>query len=500
MVKLLLSAIRNSFRRRILALFLLGLLAGLSCVPEPQVIPLANYLTRVTPLVAERRYSEAISILEDAALAHLETPLPLVQLGQIYLLQHRWLLAEDAFNRALARDPHQPAALAGLAETMYQQGRLTEAFKLWKEAIAAGPQLPGVYTGLGRTYLSIFDFEAAEKAFLAQQSHPADPEALWYLAALTAPRDLLKARDYLQAITSEPPAAPTAQAEAAPVLFEGVHPPGEFLARRDYLLKALKPFTATSPQVEAAKATGIALAQVEMWPLAIHALTIANEAQPGDAETLAFLGYASAQAGRPALDIFEQARQADPKSALPLYFHGVYLRQKGVLDAAEDLFSQAVTLDPNNAAIYAELAETLAAQGSLIGAEMAYQKAVEVAADDSHFQLLLAQFYANQGYRMAEAGIPLVESIIRKDKNNAAAYELLGQMQFLSGAPDSGEAALQRALVLNPDLVGARFYLARLLAHNGQVASARVEYQRVIDWDTTGAFRDRALKDLQRLQ
>ncbi len=499
-MKLLLSTIHNLFHRQLPALFLLGLLAGLSCVPEPQVIPLANYLTRVTPLVAERRYSEAISILEDAALAYPETPLPLVQLGQIYLVQHRWLLAEDAFNRALARDSRHPLALTGLAETMYQQDRLTEAFKLWKEAIAVDPQLPGVYTGLGRTYLSIFDFEAAEKAFLAQQVHTADPEALWYLAALTAPRDLLKARNYLQAIISEIPATPTAQAEAAPVLFEGVHPPGELLARRDYLLKALKPFTAASPQGEAAKTTGIALAQVEMWPLAVHALTIANEAQPRDAETLAFLGYVSAQAGRPALDIFDQARQADPQSALPLYFQGLHLRQKGVLDVAEDLLSQAITLDPENAAIYAELAATLAAQGSLIGAEMAYKKAVEVADDGRHFQLLLAQFYANRGYRIAEAGIPLVESIIKKDKNNAAAHELLGQMQFLSGAPGSGEAALQRALALNPDLAGARFYLARLLAHNGQVASARVEYQRVIDWDTTGAFRDRALKDLQRLQ
>jgi tetratricopeptide (TPR) repeat protein len=200
------------------------------------------------------------------------------------------------------------------------------------------------------------------------------------------------------------------------------------------------------------------------------------------------------------LDIFEQAHQADPKSALPLYFQGLYLRQKGALHVAEDLFSEAITLDPKNAAIYAELAETLANQGNLEGAEIVYQTAVKVAQDDLRFQLLLATFYANRGYRLAEAGIPLVETIIEQDKNNAQAYELLGQMQFLSGAPDSGETALRRALELNPHLIGARYYLARLLEHNGQSTSAKVEYQRVIDWDMSGIFRDRALKDLQRFQ
>jgi tetratricopeptide (TPR) repeat protein len=386
---------------------------------------------------------------------------------------------------------------------MHQQRRLTEALKFWQKAIALAPQLRGVYTGLGRTYLSIFDFEAAEAVFLEQQRQNFDPEALWYLAALAAPRDLAIARDYLQDIFLTIPPDPPAQVKESPSpppIPEEDGVKAELLARRDYLLAALKPFSMQSSQAEVAKATGIALAQAQMWPLAIHALTIANEAKPSDAETLAFLGYASAQAGRPALGIFEQARQADPKSALPLYFQGLYLRQKGALRVAEDLFSEAITLDPKNAAIYAELAETLADQGNLGEAEIIYQEALKVAEDDPRFQLLLATFYANRGYRIVEAGLPLVEMITEQDKNNAQAYELLGQMQFVSGAPDNGEAALRRALELNPNLIGARYYLARLLERNGQIASAKVEYQRVIDWDTSGIFRDRALKDVQRLQ
>jgi tetratricopeptide (TPR) repeat protein len=439
-------------------------------------------MVRAEPLIAERRYDEAVVVLEEVAKAYPDNPLPLLKIGQIYLAQQRWLLAEDAFNRTLARNPHHGPALVGLAETLYHQGRLTEAVKFWQEGAAVDPQLPGVFTGLGRTYLAQLDFEAAKGAFLEQQRQHSEPEAQWYLAALEAPSDLAAARTHLQSIT-------------APQAGSGL------LSRRDYLLAALKPFSAGSAQAEVAKATGIALAQAQLWPLAIYALTTAREqqGQAADAETLAFLGYAQAQAGRPALDLFEQAHAADPNSPLPLYFQGLYLRQQGALRAAEDLFKQAITLDPDNAAFYVEMGQTKAQRGELSTAEIWYQAAVEVSKNDPQFQLLQAKFYANWGYRMAEAGIATAEAIIETDKNNAEAYDLLGWMQFLTGAPEGGEAALRQALALNPDLISAHYHLARELEVKGRNTEAAAEYQYVVNWDASGNFRDRALKDLQRL-
>lgn len=455
------------------------LVAGLSCTPKPQAAALTNLMARAEPLLVERRYSEAAALLEDAAQTYPAQPEPLTKIGRIYLAQQRWLLAEDAFNRALARDSKHGPALAGLAEVFYQQDRLTDALKLWQEASAITPPIPQVWTGLGRTHLALFEFEAAREAFLEQQRRQPDPEARWYLAALAAPMDWTEAMDYLQAIPAE----------------------GKLASRRDYLLAALKPFDETAPPAKVAKAIGIALAQAQLWPLAIHALTTARTEQKAtDAETLAFLGYAQAQAGRPALELFEQAHQADPDSALPLYFEGLYLRQQGALKAAEASFQQAVKLAPDNAAFYAEMAETKAQKGELSNAEIWYQAAVQVSAEDIRFRLLQAQFYANWGYNMAEAGIPAAEAIIETDKNNAEAYDMLGWMQFLTGAPEGGEAALQQALALNPDLISARYHLARQLEVSGRVTEAATEYQRVIDWDTTGFFRDKALTDLQRLK
>ncbi len=428
--------------------------------------------------------------MEEAAEVHPDSLMPLIRIGQIYLGQHRWLPAEDAFNRALARDLQSGVATAGLAESLLNQGQSGRALALWQQAGQLNRNVPGVFTGLGRTHLARLEFEEAKQTFLDQQAHQPDPDAQWFLAALEAPADVSTANDYLLAIP------PDASADV--------------LARRDYLLAALVPFTAESPQVDVARATGIAMVQVKLWPLAIHALTLADEnlknssnspnsPNPDKAENLAFLGHALAQAGRPALDLFEQAQTLDPDSALPSYFYGIYLRQQGALQAAEAQFNQAITLDPDNAAIYVELGRTKAEQGDFAAAEEQYDLAATVADDQIQIQLARVRFYATRGYNLLETGIPAAEMVIGDDKNNAEAHDLLGWMYFLSGDPEAAETELRRAIELDSNSISSRYHLARVLGATGQLTEAMVQYQRVIDWDTIGGFRDRALKELQQL-
>lgn len=473
---------------------LILLVSGCTLMPRPGHRLPAFYRSQAQSYITERRYGEALLILEEGAQLHPEDVTLLINIGQIYLTQRRWLLAEDAFNRALARDLDNAEATAGLAEALLKQDRLTEALKFWQRAASIDPALPGVLTGLGRTYLALFDFEAARSAFVAQQAQSQDFEALWYLAALTAPRDVATAWDYLLAIPT-PNVDGNSQANVSTSL----------VARRDYLSATLAPFSKASPQGAVAKATGVALVQAELWPVAVYALEAALEQFPADldpvatAETLAFLGHARAQAGKPALDLFSQARAAKPDSALPLYFEGLYLRQQGALLAAEDLFEQAIALDPENAAIYFELARLKEVQGDLATAEVWYLAAIEIAEDKRPFQRALLGFYMSRNYKMIEAGIPLVEDLLKTSQEEAELHDILGWMQFLSGAPDGGRAALQQAVALEPALVSARYHLARYYEANQQPASAQAEYQRVIDLDKTGFFRDQALKGVQRL-
>jgi tetratricopeptide (TPR) repeat protein len=477
--------------RTITLLLLICLAAGVACVPAPRSArePLPVWLARVEPLVVENRVEEAVAELEAAAQAYPQAAPPFIRMGQLYLSQQRWLLAEDAFNRALARDLDNPVAMAGLAEALFNQRRLGEAVRVWQKVIALQPQLPGAFTGLGRTQLWLFHFDEAREAFLKEQTYRSDPEANWYLAALTAPRDLAAALEHLNAI-------PANRVDSERASYRAL------LTRRDYLLSALAPFTRESNQAEVAKGVGIALTQAQLWPLAVYALTIAREQSRSpveQAEIMAFLGHALAQSGRPALDLLQEAHELDPTSAWPLYFQGLYLRDQGALGAAERLFREAIALDPDNAAIYVELAQTKFAQGALSEAETLFTTAVEVSGGEAPFQLILAEFYASRGYRLVEAGIPTVEAIIAADEQNAAAHDLLGWMQFLANTGDRGQAALLRALELEPGLVSAHYHYARFLEAAGDHNQARAEYEWVIERDTGGVFRPQAWPGLQRL-
>ena len=74
--------------RRILffIIMLLTALPALGCEPRPDVPPqpLAWFTAEAEPLIAERRFSEAVEVLEAAAQTLPDEPTPLVQMGQIY--------------------------------------------------------------------------------------------------------------------------------------------------------------------------------------------------------------------------------------------------------------------------------------------------------------------------------------------------------------------------------------------------------------------------------
>ena len=148
-------------------LLFLTVVAGVACTPKPRPArppkpPVETVMAEVEPLLSERRFGEAIGVLEDISRNYPDSPPPLLRLGQIYLTQRRWLLAEDAFNRALARDLDNPMAQAGLAEAWFNQGRLGDALNLWQALTRSQPDLPGVYVA----ELEINDDPALTEAFL----------------------------------------------------------------------------------------------------------------------------------------------------------------------------------------------------------------------------------------------------------------------------------------------------------------------------------------------
>ena len=68
-------------------------------------------------------------------------------------------------------------------------------------------------------------------------------------------------------------------------------------------------------------------------------------------------------------------------------------------------------------------------------------------------------------------------------------------------APRRGVGAFSvRGRCLEPDLARAHYHLGALYAARGDVEAAQREYQRAIDLDSEGFYRQRAAKALEELR
>ncbi len=462
--------------RLIKKLTLLGLLLTGGCVAPtgtaatPTSVDVAAQVSKASTLVAAREYSAALDVLQQAATLNPQVPTPRAAMGQVYLAQHRWELAADAFDAALTLDPENYAATVGAAEARLQQGQHITSRAFWRRAIRLDSTRPDGYTGLGRAYLQARDYPAARLSFATALSRAATPTAQWYWATLTLPTNLAAGEETLRQISSPS-------------------------ARRDYLLAALKPFSAQSPPAEVAATTGIALIQLDEWQLAHHALSVAVELDDTDAKTWAFLGYTQATLGLPAMDSFNRAKQLDPSLALTLYFEGIYLRKHNLYDVALDSFLKAMDLDPGNLAVAIETAVTLAQQGDLTSAEAWYRSVVQADPDSVAYQQLLTDFYVSRSYHVVESGLPAAERLVKMAPDSARAFDLLGWARFQTGDYAGAEDALRKAIALDQTDIASHYHLGRVLRAQHREAEAQAEFTHVIDWDASGYYRDKVLQE-----
>ena len=94
-------ALQHAAKIMLLAVLLVLLGMPATLPPTGAVEPL---WAEAADLRAIKSYAAAVEVYEQIAALIPQDPEPLIAIGEIYLTQHRWPLAEDAFNRALARD------------------------------------------------------------------------------------------------------------------------------------------------------------------------------------------------------------------------------------------------------------------------------------------------------------------------------------------------------------------------------------------------------------
>jgi tetratricopeptide (TPR) repeat protein len=215
---------------------------------------------------------------------------------------------------------------------------------------------------------------------------------------------------------------------------------------------------------------------------------------PDYARTHAYLGHVLGRLGEgvAALEHLLKALELDPDCAICHYFLGVQYRSWGLWSEARAEFERALAIDKDNAAIYVDIAQTYLKELDYVSAETWLKEAVE---REPSFRLILAQFYINHLIKV-EDGLLLAREVIEHDPKNAIAYDLLGWAYYLTGRISEAESSLREALSLDPDLACAHYHLGVVLSAKGEKDSARWEYQRAMDLDMEGFYRERAEKAL----
>ena len=155
--------------------------------------------------------------------------------------------------------------------------------------------------------------------------------------------------------------------------------------------------------------------------------------------------------------------------------------------AAESSYRAAVNLKPHDARAFYGLGNIYVDQRRWDNAEEAYRKALDFAATNpdvlTALSLVLVQprSGASNAKRFTDAEY-FARRATQLQPTNAMAFDQLGAAMIARGIFNSdAEAALRRAVELDPNLVVAKVRLARLLRHTNRSAEADPLYRSAID-------------------
>jgi predicted AlkP superfamily phosphohydrolase/phosphomutase/tetratricopeptide (TPR) repeat protein len=148
---------------------------------QPAVV---DYL-KAELLMTEKRYVEALAVLEQVTEAHLVRPGLLLQTADLYLRLHRWRNAQQIYEKALAIDPDNAHAHLGLCRMALRRRKFNIAAQSALEALQRIDHYPLAHFLLAVALTGMKEYaKAAEALRTAISFNPNFPEAHVRLAAL----------------------------------------------------------------------------------------------------------------------------------------------------------------------------------------------------------------------------------------------------------------------------------------------------------------------------
>ena len=463
------------------------------------------YLQTNRPADAERVYQQAVSVNDRSSLAYVEYGKFLTQSGRAgdaeaqfrkavevdpenrdvrwvlasyYLVNNRLDRAEEAYKAWAQLDWDKPEGKARLADYYATVGRFDEAANLYQEIVKSSPDYARGHYRLGEISLQRGDAQgAAAHAEELLKRNPKDPDALFLRARTRINAGKLKdaIADLKTVLDGEP--------RSKLGLF--------FMADALY----------RDGQLEQARARAADLERYYQDFLPAKLIQIQIGLDSGDAEG----------SKRAADDLINKLRDAAPSGEMTpqlladVKTNAYLLRGKAnlrlaaqtpsQLAAARADFEAARQSAPNSPVPHVNLADAAAGEQKWDEAWQHLDQAL--ALDKANFQALTALI--NLGAATGRIGEVRgrIERLAQEQPNSAPVQYLLGQ-SYRSGsqqdAPDAqrAEAALRRAVELDPDFVQAYTALAEIYFGTQQPDRAIGEYKKITERrpDDFVAFRN----------
>jgi len=182
-----------------------------------------------------------------------------------------------------------------------------------------------------------------------------------------------------------------------------------------------------------------------------------------------------------ALQLFNEARNRDPRFALPAYQEGTIWLALERLSFAEKAFEDAVRIQPSYFEASLELGKLRSARGDFKRAIPDLTRAMKLRPADASARYWLAKSLAGTGSD-AEA-MSLLERLVSENPEDAPARLLLGRLYFEEGEMERAESELRAAIRLAPGDPEAHRLLGEALSRQGGVnrnAEAAREFQKAI--------------------
>lgn len=243
---------------------------------------------------------------------------------------------------------------------------------------------------------------------------------------------------------------------------------------------------------------GRALAGLPEWDLAQAAFTQAVEQNPAYAEAWALLGEAMAQNGGDGSAALRRAVEINPDSVLSRALLALNLARRMEWDGAIEHMQAAARLEPQRAVWRIELGNFYAQQGDVNQAFEEYQIAARIAPRELDVWLALGNFSLIYGFSVEDVGLPAAKRAVEIGEESAAAFNLLGAVQWELGDDVQAEENLKKALELEPSYVRANLNLGNLYLKQGLTNQALEQYAAAVSLDPHGEVGQMAQRMIDR--